>query len=140
MIFIGIVLCWAMGAALVSLLWPGVPRSPLQALLVASLGLGAGFGVGSSLYLLCLVWFGPNPVALIVALAAALIALVAANLLWRRPAWNADWAPGPPAPTWLGAGLLLAVALGLAILTVCAIALPHGEWDAWSIWNLRARF
>jgi hypothetical protein len=41
--------------------------------------------------------------------------------------------------TWVLAGLC-AVALALTAASVASFDLPHGDWDAWSIWNLRAKF
>jgi len=35
---------------------------------------------------------------------------------------------------------MLVIAIGLTVFVVYTINKPHGEWDAWSIWNMRARF
>jgi hypothetical protein len=45
-----------------------------------------------------------------------------------------------PVDVWLAAGLALAFA-GVAVVRMAASAatLPHGEWDAWAMWNARAR-
>ncbi|HEY3038658.1 MAG TPA: hypothetical protein VGJ66_07965, partial [Pyrinomonadaceae bacterium] len=34
----------------------------------------------------------------------------------------------------------LMLVLAVADLVILAIKKPHGEWDAWAIWNMRARF
>jgi hypothetical protein len=41
--------------------------------------------------------------------------------------------------TWVLAGLC-ALALALTAASLASFDLPHGDWDAWSIWNLRAKF
>ncbi|HEX9399265.1 MAG TPA: hypothetical protein VF912_04060 [Anaeromyxobacter sp.] len=40
------------------------------------------------------------------------------------------------------AGVVVAAALVLSVAAFVrfAVAAPHGQWDAWAIWNLRARF
>jgi hypothetical protein len=35
---------------------------------------------------------------------------------------------------------VLAVAIGVIVFVVYTMNKPHGDWDAWAIWNLRARF
>ena len=52
-------------------------------------------------------------------------------------------APVPPlaAADWVVRGVFCVVAT-IAVATVVAhyVASPHGDWDAWAIWNLKARF
>jgi hypothetical protein len=45
-------------------------------------------------------------------------------------------------PFTIAAGLLLAATLAIALIWFVASSAvyPHGEWDAWAQWNLRARF
>jgi hypothetical protein len=65
----------------------------------------------------------------------------------RRSAGAADSArtARPATPDSGGAGLLRAAVVLAALAALGAFALaswlrPHGEWDAWAVWNLRARF
>ena len=62
---------------------------------------------------------------------------------WRpiaRPARDSRPADSALA-TWLAVALFLALAALAAIsFGVGVIVQPHGTWDAWAIWNLRARF
>jgi hypothetical protein len=49
--------------------------------------------------------------------------------------------PGVPGPVWLVRVVFGATAcLAVAAVTATHAAAPHGEWDAWAIWNLHARF
>jgi len=116
-------------------------------------GLELFCGVGVALGLSSLVWFwvrvvaGPSPSAALIAETLVVAALLAAT---RRGAGDAsnrgpDGGPGGSGrwtrPVVAGAGLLLAasvVALG-AVLREFQRQ-PHGGWDGWAVWNLKARF
>lgn len=123
--------------------WPGDLRAPALRLLHASLTVGAGLGLSSGTYFGWRLlgqrgswglWVADGLLALILAVIARRVA--------RRPALPA---PQPPSERhrlgWLvdvafGAGLVASAGSFIA----GAIANPHGQWDAWAIWNLRARF
>jgi hypothetical protein len=79
----------------------------------------------------------------LVAMAAELVLLAWAA--WEAWRFRSSGAPSPGEPrSWitvfLWASLLLAMVLATAAMTDTWTAIPHGNWDAWSIWNLRARF
>ena len=120
----------------------GVRRAWLRVWLSGCLGAGLGLGL-SSCWFVVLLWAGCTAS---VAVAAGNIGLAAAGwLLWRRrPARQAS-APPPAgeAQAWLwilrAAGALTLV-LVLANWAISTGASPHGDWDAFSIWNLRAKF
>jgi hypothetical protein len=111
--------------------------------LIAALGIPAGIGIVSTLYFLLALLGAASPLAVLsmnVVIAAAGAAL----------AWKARTIPAPvriepdkPRFAWNG---LLALALGVSFAFVLAGLIPVaqsmscGEWDAWSIWNLRAKF
>lgn len=65
--------------------------------------------------------------------------LAAAVRLHRGSRW------GPPGPAARGAPAFVAVwlagtaAVAVAHFVADARALPHGQWDAWAIWNMKAR-
>ena len=132
----------AIGVLLIRGIWPGAAAVWWWPLGTA---LGATFGLGLSSVLLYL-WmlaFGPTrgyPLA-----ECCLLALVTAIALARgRRAPKLVTArvrrdhPGPPSR-------LFAVAAGLALTAAGAAFVgmlrrqPHGEWDAWMNWDLRAR-
>lgn len=137
---IGLVAPLLLGLALAALLAPPARGAPAR-LLALALALPLGLGAAS---LLRFAWLlGPGPeasgfVALELALAASLAG--AAGWLWRPGAALAPPASTPGAPPWVW-GLTAAVALAaLAGLVAFALTHPFGRWDAWMIWNLRARF
>lgn len=112
-------------------------------LFTAALGAGAGIGLTSIVFLILDIAGAATPVSIF---GADVVLLALAGWLWRtRSSGNAAGAPAPPPPgfrwTWL-----LALAFAGILAMVCtrviqmAAALPVGDWDAWAIWNLRAKF
>ena len=146
-----LLLCIASGFALVSLGWSR--RAPLTAdlLLRGSLSIGYGLGMFSVILFLARVYGITNLIAVDLTVFAAL--LVSFLLLRTRgtPAISVPLtkqqfdAPQFDAPPWLRRILTgaFAIALFAAVysLVMRARAHPHGDgWDAFSIWNLHARF
>jgi len=137
-------------AALAGCLWMAVlaqrqPLAParLRWLLIPSFGIAAGCGAASFLHFLLLAGGLAGPAAVL--LSDAALALVPMSL-WLRarrkpiPASGAD-SPAPFRYNWLLAIVLLA---GLAFVLAAHLdslrTRPHGDWDAFSIWNVRARY
>src|SRR5271170_3763649 len=140
MILLCLAAVWLIGTLLLRFLFPAPLRWSLESLLVVSLGAGLGIGIVSSLYFLCLVAVGPNLAILASLEAAALVAAAALAVTARARSLEFGWAPGPVVPVYFTLLLMAAAALAAIIFVVHSIFKPHGEWDAWSIWNLRARF
>ncbi|MEZ4225641.1 MAG: glycosyltransferase family 39 protein [Polyangiaceae bacterium] len=115
-------------------------RSVASTMLIATLPLGTGLGLGLSglLAFLSLVLLDR-----IVLTAEVALALVVGWSTWRLPppddAAEASevWTPGTRS---LLVGLLLACALAVAAFTIQVRQAPHGGWDAWDYWNMHARF
>ena len=129
------------GAAIVFLLWPMPLRASMRLLAAASMGIGAGIGVCSSLYFLWLAALGPRAGALAVVEAAILAAVSAAAFLKLRRHGEIEASTArDAAPGWLTAALIAVAAAGTLIFILQVLRNPHGGWDAFSIWNLRARF
>ena len=62
----------------------------------------------------------------------------AALVKWVR--LPANEVPSKPPARWLLIVFLMVLAGAVAIFILTAFKEPHGYWDAWSIWNLHARF
>lgn len=80
--------------------------------------------------------------ALFVKLAALFAALAFASVLRAAvpvPSPASDGA-GKPFPHAWALGIAAALVALLTALSLASFDLPHGDWDAWSIWNLHARF
>ena len=140
MILVCIALVWWTGFSIARFLFPTTPRWSLHSVFLFSLGTGLGIGVASCLYFLCLALFGPS--LLILTVCAVIVAVVATALGMqaKHRGTALEWAPGPATSGYLTGLFLLAIAIAAAIFVVHSLNRPHGEWDAWSIWNLKARF
>ncbi len=110
----------------------------------AALGAGGGIAISSIAFFLLTLAGAASPAA-ILALDAALLA-AGLFAFWRtrqRTAGGPAESAAPPLFRWNWL-LALALAAGSALilygLVSVSAANPHGEWDAWSIWNLRAKF
>jgi len=138
--YVCIFLACLAGAGVARVLFPAPLRWSLHNAWVLSLGGGAGIAIASSLYFLCLALIGPN-FALLAAVEGVFVLTAAAlAIALKKQGPVFEWAAGPEPPGYLTIGLLLAAAIALGIFVSSSIYKPHGEWDAWSIWNLRARF
>jgi hypothetical protein len=143
---ISILLAWLIGFLLVQAFDPvaNIQRRWAAILFHGALGTGVGTAVTSIVFLLLDVTGAASPAA-IFSIDIILIVALAGNWLRRRSANAARSSSAVPASgfrwTWL-----LALAFGMVLLISwvrliqIATALPVGEWDAWALWNLRAKF
>ena len=140
MTFICIALVWLTGFFFARFLFPAPPRWSLHNIFLFSLGAGLGIGIASCCYFLCLAVIGPS-LAMLVFL-AVIVAGAAMVLAWKTASGGGEleWAAGPPTPRYLTGFLFLAAAIAAAMFAIRSLNMPSGEWDAWSIWNLKALF
>lgn len=148
--------CGALGACFMSLFWPRrvMPHRPW--LWLAALSLAAGLAISSISHLLWIVTAfanntpgetAPAPWTMDAALSAMLVVAAAISWYMRRIRRNRAEesrvtlaaAIDDGAVWWRGAACL-SVAAMLAGALVRLRESPHGEFDAISIWNVRARF
>jgi hypothetical protein len=129
------------GVLLLRLVWPREAASPWP--LLAALGTGLGAGLSAVLLLLWLLAVGPTrgfPLA-----EAVLLGLVVVASLRRGPTGAARGTAAPTAGIGSRWRLIIAAAfvmtLGVAVVAFLSNLRqhPHGEWDAWMNWDLRAR-
>jgi hypothetical protein len=128
-----------LGGLLTHRMWPGGDRTRL--LLKAALGAGLGLGLASLLYFARLTLL-PGQGGFIQFLAALLLLG-----LWAayRAGPGVSAAPGAPwKPSRLQIFLLAAAAITALVALLSFVYFeqisPHGRYDAWAIYNLRARF
>jgi hypothetical protein len=131
---------WCFAAALLSTdsLRPNWAGRVLE----AALGAGAGVAISSVLFFLMLLAHLASAPS-IVAVNAALLVAGAWVAFRRRRAPGLTASIDTPAFRWnwlLALSLAAGFALVLSGLLDVASAGRYGEWDAWSIWNLRAKF
>jgi hypothetical protein len=128
--------------------WPEAGGRPARRLLRVSLAVGCGLGLTSSAFFLALVWLGVSR-HMAVSADIAMVALFL-GLAWSARPPSAERQALHPIPTpaaaaegaWTLLGVAAVVTLVAAITTLVLLSWiqPHGEWDAWAFWNLRARF
>ncbi|HEX5034191.1 MAG TPA: hypothetical protein VFW62_06910, partial [bacterium] len=124
------------------ILWLGFLARPRDAgswLLFGGLSYGLGLGLRGSVFFPWMLAWGPRAAGF--ALSVLGISVLAV-LLWRRKCrvqpWLTPAGPKPHPALMLAALALLAIALALFWLETQR--LPHGQYDAWIFWNMRARF
>jgi hypothetical protein len=116
---------------------------PAPLVLTIALAVGVGLGLSSCAFFLALaIAGGARPAAMLI---DALFAVGAVAVAWRRGVLRSGAASGQPAPATgrnraIAAAVLLAAVAAVAAFALNTIGNPHGEWDAWAIWNLRARW
>jgi hypothetical protein len=140
-----LLVAWLVGWLVVAAAWPASGRAwPAATLVRFSVALGLGVGLSSAAFVVAIDIGRPSRTATIVA--DLLLLLVVAGTWWLSvrcgrslPAVVRMAETGGPLDRMLGLGVLLLGALFVAIAGLKAIAYPHGESDAWIIWNLKAR-
>jgi hypothetical protein len=107
-----------------------------------SLGTAVGLGLAALGYLIWRVLGGTSAPHYLLGENAFLICLCfLLGLALKRSASDehlADETVG--APAWLKAAVWFALAGNVGTFVARTSAEPHGSWDAWAIWNLKARF
>ena len=137
-----VLLAVVLGCALVSRFANLTNLQPRWAAALVIFGAGAGVGIGltSILFLLVLLLIPGLPgLALWVEIGA--LGWISYDLSRRRSSAPTAQPPGSlPGNLALMAALALALSLVIGAISGSWDANPQGNWDAWAIWNLRARF
>lgn len=110
----------------------------LRGALRAAAAMLLGIGAWSAAYAAALLLFGARP-AVLVAKDAALVAAGLLLLTFGRGAPEAGTAR-ERAPAWLWLAFAGSCALATAVIVEHTLRFPDGGYDAWMIWNTRARF
>jgi hypothetical protein len=146
MTILALVLPILLGYFVVRLAWPNGWRVCRHDLLRASLGAGLGLGIGSMLFFLARSMAAPQAA---LPLEGILVVALAGACAWFGRGQKCVFCDAPAGGAdqreigsgWLfGSGALLIAAAAMATYALFSIMAPVGEWDAWSIWNLRAKF
>lgn len=121
--------------------WLTLPSRQGNILLLSSLGVPVGFGVVSLIHFIWSLIFDPaNPGFFLVEF---LFITLLIYLNWKHRKYLASILPDINRVSkleWIMAGLFILIAIiGLIIFINFTTANPHGRYDAWAIWNVRAR-
>jgi hypothetical protein len=127
------------GGALIVIVRPGAIRR-LPIFLTIGLATGLGAGITSCFLFLWKVAGGNRPTLyIVIEMAILLLAAGVATLrLLKNKGSQAEVLP--PRSPWPTMICLLLLAAALTALAFQCRQQPHGEWDAWAIWNQHARF
>jgi len=109
------------------------------ALLVFGSGAAAGIGLTSILFFLCRM-AAPGIPRLGMFLEITIFGWLVFEISRQRKTSTPDATAKALFVPWLMGAAFLAFAIVTAGMTVAWDANPQGNWDAWAIWNLRARF
>lgn len=113
-------------------------------LLFVAVGVALGISVDSSLFLLWKFSLGATGAPFV--FVESVVLAVVAMLLWRkrnRDAGSGICAPPQPAKAielFATALLVFTIFFALSAAWRYGTQHPHGQWDAWAMWNLKARF
>lgn len=98
---------------------------------------GLGLGISACVYFLWLVTFNQE---ILLWLDLALVGLLLILVMMTKRAGQPQSTVEPVTIPFLRMGFFVAVALSIAWFVLYSLGNPHGDWDAWAIWNMRARF
>ena len=139
---LSLVVATVAGVLLLRTVWPpGLDPCPWP--LLVALGVGIGAGLCSAALFLWMLAFGPS--ALYPAVETALVTLAAAAALARHgrrkppPREVAGVPAGPRFRSVVTIGFFVVLAAATAAFVTMLRQHPHGEWDAWMNWDMRAR-
>jgi Dolichyl-phosphate-mannose-protein mannosyltransferase len=142
--FFSLLISFLTGSALVDRLLSG-QEEKYPFLLRLFLGLGVGLGFSSALLFLWLLTIGrfqKSYILLELLLCLFLVILSTVNKKRRpknRKPQGSRSSPGTISRL-TASGFYLLLISGVLILMLISFLYPHGNWDAWAIWNNRARF
>jgi hypothetical protein len=134
---------WLAGWLAVAAAWQAPAGAAAAGLTRASLALGLGLGLTSMAFVLAIDVGRASRTAAVLADLVLVTALGAVGWRRARPAPSVAVSAVDPGggriDRALGFAVVLLAGLAIAIAGLKAVAYPHGEWDAWAIWNLKAR-
>jgi len=153
-----VALAWALGLPtivalpFVSRALASYERSLCKSLLIIAIAFGSGIGL-TSIVAFVSVWMNNGlPRYFAIVESAVLLIILAIGVIWHRRRQNVtdslakesfrpiDLAQSPAWQPYLTGAFIITTVLAIATMIVMSNAAPHGRWDAWCIWNLRARF
>ncbi len=134
------------GLTLVGVSWPREVSVRAQLALKLCLAVGIGFAILTCVYFLQLSLFGPSRRAFIatqIALLAVLLALSFFKMRSRRGSLQngaVEEQPSFKLRRILSVVFIVALVSSTVAFIFISLKQPHGEWDAWAVYNMKARF
>jgi hypothetical protein len=141
LLLISLIIPLAIGYFIISSFWPETELSQNDFLIRSFIGGGLGFGITSCFFFVWLLVVGPSIGGLVTVEIALLISLIYFYKI-KRPAVGLNRRSQSKQITTRIFAISFYIIFFSAFASFVMISLknPHGRWDAWSIWNLHARF
>ncbi len=133
------------GYLLCHMLWQPTLRSSSPFFVKIHLSVGLGLGISSCFFFLWLLYLKPDIKSFIIFEASVIfILLLVFSVSSKRNFPLSELTPAAPKQAEVYPFIVLAflaVAIIAAYVFICfSLENPHGDWDAWGIWNSRARY
>lgn len=146
-IALSILIAFALGFSITCLLWPRQRQLLRDLPVILSLSVGLGFGITSLLYFLWLMVFEP-PQAAWISCEIGLVLILSMLAITVRRRHPQDWQtvtthisrPKSKMEWITAASFLFSLLVAAKAFLWFVRGGIQGGWDAWGIWNLRARF
>lgn len=147
MSFVGVAIAvsWATGLLVVWMLAPR-PQSAWSVGLQVCLGLGLGLAISAGVFFFARAVLGQADFRVLLLDGVLFVAIAMVSLITSRSGPSGDLAPAQAT----GRTRAIAAALvGMLLMVVVVdafsfaelfVARPHGNWDAWAMWNMKARW
>jgi hypothetical protein len=111
---------------------------PPNLFLTSTLGIGLGLGLSSHLTFSSFLFFNRlMPQFVISVHLVILIALMIQRFIYRK---NDAVSLSLPKPTWQNISLSVLILIVLFLVIKQGLFYPYGGWDAWQVWNFKAKF
>lgn len=137
--FISLIIPLAIGYFITSSFWPEEDTGDFPVRVF--LGGGLGFGITSCLFFIWLLIVGPSIGGLVAVEIALLVSLIYFYRIKRSTVNLSRLSQsGQKTPRVFVISFYIILFFASASYVLISIKNPHGRWDAWSIWNLHARF
>ncbi len=141
LLFISLIIPPAIGYFAINSFWPEEGTAHNDFLLRCFIGGGLGFGITSCLFFVWLLVAGPSIGGLVTVEIALLLSLIYFYKI-KRPnvGLNRRSKLKQITPRIFAISFYIILIFASASFIMISLQNPHGRWDAWSIWNLHARF
>lgn len=144
-LIIAVIMPGLLGFLVVSCWWPNCESRPAEIWVKICLSIGIGLGFTSWTELLTLILNGSAQIVMTLIIEALMMGLFGSILWWRKIPLFPAITPAPLTPLNSKRTGILTAAFGFSlvfafsIFVLRAVENPHGEADAWTFWNARAR-
>jgi hypothetical protein len=142
-LFISLLIPLSIGYFFVCSFWPEVKSNQNQFLIKSFLAVGVGLGICSFVFFIWLLVVGPSISGLIIFEIALLICLIGVFIYKtkrRKTEVDCRSLTEQTAHPIFSVSFYIVLIFSIASFVFISLKNPHGRWDAWAIWNMRARF